>query len=312
MAVIGNYGTGSVYSIEYSTVDELLAQIPDNTAHLIDASDVRDSVYTLWNRVSTIFASFSASFSVLYTNTTPTPVTIGGIPAGSTFSNNTMQEMWDMLLYPYVAPSCSLSAANTPREMGSSNAVVLSWSSTKGSEITTSITVDVTSITVTSGNQSGTQPATSTQNVATTFSMSVSDIPNGVSNISATTTVYWQNAVYWGKTSTLALPSMVISGTKPVWADGAGVGSGKQLASSLAGTYNLMNGAGQYLVFAWPSSFVGSGVGGDPKFTINGLVSTAWTKYVTMFSNMNGYATSYDVWISNTAQNSPISTFVIS
>lgn len=312
MSVIGNYGTGSVYSVEYSTVDELLAQLPDNTAHLIDASDVRDSVYTLWNRVSTIFASFSASFSVLYTNTTPTPIAVGGIPAGSTFSNKTMQEMWNMLLYPYVPPTCTLSASNNIREKGSSNAVVLSWSSTRGSENTTSITVDSTSITVTTGNQSGTKSTLATLNVDTTFSMSVSDIPNGTSSVLSSATVYWRNAVYWGKTPTLALPSMIISGTKPAWADGAGSGSGKQLSTSLAGTYNLIDGSGQYLVFAWPSSFVGSGVSGDPKFTINGLVSTAWTKFVTMFSNMNGYVTSYDVWISNTAQNSPISTFVIS
>jgi hypothetical protein len=311
MAVIGNYGTGSVYSIEYSTVDELLAQIPDNTAHLIDASDVRDSVYTLWNRVSTIFASFSASFSVLYTNTTPTPIAVGGIPAGSTFSNNTMQEMWDMLLYPYVAPSCTLSAANTPREMGSSNAVVLSWTSTKGSEITTSITVETTSITVTSGNQSGTKATTSTQNATTTFSMLVSD---GSSNISATTAVYWQDGVYWGKTPTFALPSMLVPVTKPTWADGAGVGSGKKLASSLAGTYNLIDGSGQYLVFAWPSSFVGSGTNGDPKFTVNGFVATSFAKLGSAipFTNMHGYTTTYDVWVSYTAQNAQLSTFVIS
>lgn len=313
MAQIGDYGTGSIYSKEYSTVDELLQELPDNTAHLIKASDVRDSVYTLWNRVSTMFASFSASFSVLYTNLNPTTIAVGGIPAGSTFSNYTMQYMWDWLLYPYVAPSCSLSGGNI-RENGSSNAVTLNWSAVKGSETTTSIVVDGTPIVVTTGNQSGTKSTTATQNVNTTFSMTVSDVPNGTSSVSSTTTVYWEDAVYWGKTSTFALPSMIISGTKPVWADGASVGSGKQLATSLSGTYNLIDGAGDYLVFAWPTSFTGSGVGGDPKFTINGLVSTAWTKIGDgiLFTNMHGYTTNYDVWISNTAQNSPISTFIIS
>lgn len=42
---------------------------------------------------------------VTYTNLTPTPVTQGGIPAGSTFSAKTMQEMWDMFLYPYQYPA---------------------------------------------------------------------------------------------------------------------------------------------------------------------------------------------------------------
>ena len=37
----------------------------------------------------------------------PTPETIGGIPVGSTFSNKTMKELWDMLLYKYLAPAFS-------------------------------------------------------------------------------------------------------------------------------------------------------------------------------------------------------------
>lgn len=45
-----------------------------------------------------------------YTNATPTPVTVGGIPAGSTFSAATMQEMFDLLLYPYIAPGVSLNS----------------------------------------------------------------------------------------------------------------------------------------------------------------------------------------------------------
>jgi len=43
-----------------------------------------------------------------YTNTTPTPVTLGGILAGTTFTAQTMQQMFDMLLYPYIAPTVTL------------------------------------------------------------------------------------------------------------------------------------------------------------------------------------------------------------
>jgi len=42
---------------------------------------------------------------VAYTNATPTPVTIGGIDAGSTFTDQTMTQMWDSLLYPELFPS---------------------------------------------------------------------------------------------------------------------------------------------------------------------------------------------------------------
>lgn len=45
-----------------------------------------------------------------YTNATPTPLTLGGIPAGTTFTAQTMQQMWDRLLYPYIAPAITLTS----------------------------------------------------------------------------------------------------------------------------------------------------------------------------------------------------------
>lgn len=44
---------------------------------------------------------------VTYTNAVPVPEDIGGISAGTTFSNATIQEMFDALLYPYQVPSFS-------------------------------------------------------------------------------------------------------------------------------------------------------------------------------------------------------------
>jgi len=101
---------------------------------------------------------------------------------------------------------------------------------------------------------------------------------------------------------------MSIVGTQPLWADGAGIGSGKELRTNRLRSYNGIDGAGQYLAFAWPTSF------GTPSFTINGLPNTAFTKISSSisFTNMHSYTTNYDVWLSNTAQNSPITSFVIS
>jgi hypothetical protein len=305
--IIGTYSGGSASAYEYTTLPELLNQMPDNVGNLIDAVNIRNSVYTLWERISDVqtVASQSASASVIYSNSTPTPVTIGGIVAGSTFSNKTMIEMWDALLYPYIPPSASLTGGNT-REYGSGTSLTLTWNVYKGKNSITGITVDGnSSISPTGNNQSGTQAASSTPNTNTTFTMTVTD---GTTTASATTTVSWLKAVYWGKTSTYGLPSMSIVGSQPAWADGAGVGSGKTLSGTRAGNYSGINGAGQYLVFSWPTSY------GDPSFTINGLPNTAFTKIGSGVShtNMNGYTTTYDVWISNTAQNSPIASFVIS
>lgn len=316
--IIGTYSGGSASAYEYTTIDELLSQLPDNTANQIDAINVRNSVYTLWERISDVqtVASQSASASVLYTNLTPVPLAVGGIGKGSTFSNRTMQEMWDALLYPYIGPVASISSPSlNPREFGSSNQVTLNYSVTKNSNNITSIVLSgsngynfaVPGAPFTT-NTSGSQVTNATQNVNTSFTVTAND---GTSTSSSSLTIVWLNAVYWGRNSSFSLPSMSIPSlsTKPTWADGAGIGSGKTLASGRSGNYSGINGAGQYLVFAWPSSF------GNPSFTINGLPNTAFTKIGSgvPHTNMNGFGpVNYDVWISNTAQNSPIASFVIS
>jgi hypothetical protein len=307
---------GSASAVQYSTIQELLYQMPDNTANLIQAKNVRNSIYTLWERISDVqtTASQSASASSVYTNLSPSVASnLAGIPAGSTFSGASMQEMWDKLLYPYVHPYASLSGGNT-REFGSPNTVNLSWTATKNSKTLAFITLkksggSIQNVSVTGNTQTGTFPTTAVTNTYTEFSIEVVDTNTPTpSTVTAYTYVYWSNAVYWGKTPTFALPNMTIVGSQPAWSDGAGVSSGKSLSGTRAGSYNGINGAGQYLVFAWPSSY------GTPTFTINGLPNTAWTKIGSSisFTNMFSYVTTYDVWISNTAQNSPITSFVIS
>ena len=72
-----------------------------------------------------------------YTNGNPTPNTVGGIAAGSTFSAQTMQNMFDKLLYPYITSSISLSTSpstGTVREFGNSvPSIVLNATTTKRS-----------------------------------------------------------------------------------------------------------------------------------------------------------------------------------
>lgn len=313
--IIGTYSGGSASAYEYSTLPELLSQLPDNTANQIDAINVRNSVYTLWERISDVqtVASQSASASVLYTNSTPTPLTIGGIVAGSTFNSKTMQQMWDQLLYPYIGPSSTLSP-NITKELGDNSSITLSYSVTKNSNPLTSVIISgsngynfVVPGLPSSTSVSGNIGTNATPNTNTTFTVTGTD---GTTTTTSSITFAWLNAIYWGKTPTFTVPSMTIVGTQPAWADGAGVSSGKQLASSRAKSYNGINGAGQYLVFAWPSTF------GTPTFTINGLLNTAFTKIGSGIShtNMYGYTNpaGYDIWISNTAQNSPIGSFVIS
>ena len=143
MPLIGSYSFGSASADRYSTIDELLIQLPDNTANLIVAQDIRDSVYSLWKNIEdvSIVAASAASASAFFQNSNATPITVGGIPAGSTFSTpKTLQEMWDLLLYPYVAPGASLGSLSN-REYGAPLAVNLSWSAVRNSNAITSIIV---------------------------------------------------------------------------------------------------------------------------------------------------------------------------
>lgn len=83
---------------------------------------------TIWEVVG------SGSSGSNYTNLTPTPVTVGGIAAGSTFSAQNMEDMFNRLLYPYIAPSLtlSISPATGIREFGNDvSTITLNATTTK-------------------------------------------------------------------------------------------------------------------------------------------------------------------------------------
>jgi hypothetical protein len=325
MPIIGTVGTGSsVESNRYTDLNELLVQLPDNTNNLIDPKDIRDSVYTLWERVEDVnlIASSAASASAFFQNTDPVPITIGGISAGTTFPTpTTMQDMWNQLLYPYIPPGVSITGGDV-REFGSLNAITLNWSVIKNSE-------DIQSIIVNgvpepgapfTTNQSGFQNTFATQNINTTFILSAND---GTQTVNSSTTVTWQNRRYWGSvdltslgnpnltTSSASVSSIItlITDSVILGLDGAGVGSGNELSTVINKTYNGINGDGDYLIFAWPSSFSNSQ---NPQFNVNGLPNTAFTRIRnnSPFVNQWGYITDYEVWISNTLQNSPLNIII--
>jgi hypothetical protein len=317
-------------SAEYrTTVYDLLSVLPDNAANLIDAKDVRDSVWTLWNRLEDvqIIASASSVASNDYIRPSAMQVAVGGAVIGTTFSG-TIQDALDKILYPYVSQSNSISASNSSRQFGSSTAVTLSWTVTKNSNSIVSITVDGTSVSPTGNTQTGTKSTTATHSsVPTTvseiqvYSISSSD---GTTTKTTTATVTWMNKRYWGfidlSTCTPANPDLTLSpgdaaavgafitDTKVKALTGAGVGTGNELATSLSKTLSNMNGAGKYLCFAWPTIF------GNPTFVVGGFANTAFSKVRsnTSFTNDFGFSgVNYDVWISNTAYNSA-TTVVIS
>lgn len=67
-----------------------------------------------------------------YTNLTATPKALGGIPQGTTFKNVDLQSLFDMLLYPYINPTASLTVSPTEFEYGVETTLTFTISGTKG------------------------------------------------------------------------------------------------------------------------------------------------------------------------------------
>ena len=329
MAGTASYVNPPISADYRTTVYDLLSVLPDNAANLIDAKDVRDSVWTLWNRLDDVQITASASLATSndYIRSTAMQTAVGGAVIGTTFSG-TIQDALDKILYPYVSQSNSLSASNSSRQFGSSTAVTLTWGVTKNSNSIVSITVDGTTVSPTGNSQTGTKSTTATHSLVPTtvseiqgYSISTSD---GTTTKTTNATVTWMNKRYWGfmdlTTCSPSNPDLTLSpgdsaavgsfitDAKIKAMTGAGVGTGNELAVNFSKTLSNMNGAGKYLCFAWPTLF------GTPTFVVGGFTNTAFTKVRSNSTFVNDFGFSgvkYDVWISNTAYNST-TTVVIS
>jgi hypothetical protein len=326
MAIIGTYSVNNdpdTLSNLYDNVDELLLGLPDNNQNLIKAENIRDAVYTLYEYTNAIVASSSATASLVYDRPNPSTYigNVGGINQGSTFSGS-IQDALDRVFYPYIAPSSSLNVSSTPREFGSSLSVTLNWSVVKNSNPITTIIVDGQPFLPTGNSQTGTKSALGTYSLTPSisqtnaFTMSVSD---GTSTVSSSTNLVWMNRVYWGRVnlSSIGNPNLTYnpgsaSLVGSICTDvivrnltGAGITPGNELTVTKNRTYTGIDGGGQYLIFAWPSILPGAN---SPSFAVNSLPNTAFTRVRTNspFVNSLGFTTNYEVWVSNTLQNSPL------
>lgn len=341
MATSSVFIYGSASATEYTTIQELLSQLPDNTGNLIMPSDIRDSVYTLWERIGSVsvVAASAASASALFTNSNPSTVAVGGFPLGSTFpTNQTMQQMWDQLLYPYILPGASLSIpAWVPvngvyeREYGdpsalTSNPITLTWDVSQNTSTVNILTITVDGVpqsftaSLTGPKQAAATHSWNTSNVSETHTFNMSVVDFLPSTVTASTSVTFMNGIYWGRRdlSSISNPNLTTNpGSASLVASlctdgiiqvlsGAGVMPGSKLSTTKAMTLNGINGGGQHLIFAWPSSVPGALT---PTFYVNGFISTAFTRVRTASPFVNQYGsftTNYEVWVSNTIQNSPL------
>jgi len=122
---------------------------------------------------------------------------------GDNFNTTTVKDFLEAAYFTAAPPTAALTGGNT-RELGSSTAVTLNWTATRGGNAITGITVDGTVISPTGNTQGGSQAATATQDVTTAFNMSVTD---GTDIATASTTVLWKSYNWYGSVATLPTTS---------------------------------------------------------------------------------------------------------
>jgi len=260
--------------------------------------------------------------SVLYTNYTPVPEDLGGVETGDTFpSGTTIQDVLDQLLYPYQSPSFNsfTNGMGGIMEIGTvipGSIHTHKWITNVSDNIlpnTIEISGDNLTTVVGLNNNSANSGETDI------WISGFTGIGNYSWNIKATNTngdtltkninMSFQHKRYWGKTTNnlTSFSSLTDAekGTILQGLTGADAGSGSDF-SSIKRSYNGINGATEYLIFGYviTSPY-------EVQFKINGLPNTAWNYTDFQYNNSQGHTETYRVYISDTAQNSPIALFEI-
>jgi len=225
----------------------------------------------------------------IYNNLAPTPTTIGGISAGSTFTDQTMQEMWDALLYPYQAPaftSFSIQGQSTIIEVGSTVPAnpTFNWTETNIGNVNPNTTTIKNSGTPIATNVSNTSPYAATdssvrKDVATSNTWSIEQINTHSNVFSRNFTVSWQWRVYFGESTSTPLNETQIESLR--------VG---QLQSGFATTYVYQTTGYKYVCYpsalGLATNFTDTGTNLDVPFE---------APYTVSVTNANGVTTNYNV-----------------
>ena len=318
-----DYGTGSsYYSQNFDNIQELLQRFYDNTSNVIVAKDVRDPLWTLWNKISGLSASLGSA-SITYTLGTPSTISVGGITEGTTFSNVTLTQLFDQMLLPYVAPVVNnFGPSVLEKQFGDTTTLNLTYSINVGSlPLDSGYAIQFISPNPSSSIPNkvvtGNDPETgTTNNFSLTYSTSTfSVISYAVATMSfrttpdltiftATTSIAQKHKRYYGQ---ISIPiGFTPSNSASVTAVGAYLTDTriKGLSySELSTNVNFSQAvdfdtSGQYFVFAAPTVF---GFNYPIGFYVDNIFTQNYTKIRSNsnLSNEFGFVAPYDVFIIN-------------
>jgi len=312
MATYGVIGSPT-YAVAINDLYSMFNVIPDNSANLITAQDVRDVVAGLYENIESVSSSVTsiATSSLSYINTSLTSVEVGGIPFNSTFTGSSIQSVFDSLFYPYTTPSFSLVSVPSVLEYGDTSDVSLSFNLVAGindvqiSEILRPLQTPYSfSPTVAFGSTSGIFGSNQVlPDTLTVFTFSVNDLnisvtPNTGGDNFSTASVSFSLRRYWGTLNSGSLLS--VSSSSFSHSDISSLSS--ELSEDYAQNRDIFTN-NNYVVFVWPTNTVNL-QSFPAKSFINGLPNNDWikTRDGAVFTNQHGYTASYDVWVFNNIQ----------
>lgn len=225
---------------------------------------------------------------IMYSNDMPTVNALGGIAAGTTFNNMTVEQVLNKLLYPYIAPVITAKASPNggTYEKGSSvNVSTITATVTKKSEAITKVEVfdGSTSLGSNTDGTAGNITFTVNQNVTSnkTFAAKVTDASGNT--VSANTgTFSFVYPYYLGAIDVESPTEELVEGlTKLIEAKG-----------NKTKPFNADN---QFMVFAYPTSYGNIKTILDPN---SFDVTATWTKHTLNITGLDGTSQSYNVYVS--------------
>lgn len=229
-----------------------------------------------------------------YNNDIPMYKEHGGIKVGTTFENKTVQEMFDMILYPYVSPTVSASVQNPSNggvfELGDTVNVTLIRAIIKvmSNKITSLVVTDGKNNIMEKSNDianGGTidLPVNVTVKTNTTFTVKAYDT-SGAHTDRNTGTFTFVNPIYHGAVLLDSAPTeaQIKACTKHIETKG-----------NKTYSYNLNN---QQMLFAYPSSYGKLSKIFDPN---NFDVTSTFAVYTTKITTLSGDQVEYYVYVNN-------------
>ena len=147
------------------------------------------------------------------------PISLGGIPMGTQFSNVPIVDVLRRILYPYLGPLCSISIDTNYSEVGVYIEPILSYTVSKRTNITSPINLinmnpgqlspitDTTHVVV-NGTASGRIPNNNLDSTGVTYSIIVSD---GIKTATASTFIKGIYPYFYGIVSSTVTPQTLLS-----------------------------------------------------------------------------------------------------